>query len=269
MESETPKKTQLEQGTEISGTLTSDRAVVIHGRFSGELQAPELTVTETGAVEGKIKTDKLASSGTLSGDFEAEEISLSGTVLPNTRIRAHLLEVGLMRNSGPQEVILGTCQIEAGEDPLAESLPESKNSTTPHAEESATPATNNDRDGKQAAPDAEEQTATQGTTADQTQNTAESASAKSTDTDTDAAESADNATESPAAQPAASPKPASRSGKSARGSGNSQRPSGGRGPRARKQTVRGQGPQANAAPNDAGASEKSTTSKSSRSAPRD
>ncbi len=113
------KKTLVEEGTELTGTLKSTCPVVVNGTVDGEFSAPELTITESGAVLGSIKVDKLRSDGTLSGDIDADDVYLSGVVKSNTVIRAAALEVKLASDNGKLEVTFGECNLEVGDEPDA------------------------------------------------------------------------------------------------------------------------------------------------------
>jgi hypothetical protein len=112
------KQTLVEEGTEFKGTLNSACPVVINGSVDGELNAPELTVTSTGAVLGAIKARKVRSQGTLSGNIEAHEVFISGTVKSNTVIRAKSLEVRLAPERGKLEVTFGECTLDVGDEPM-------------------------------------------------------------------------------------------------------------------------------------------------------
>lgn len=112
-----PKKTLVEAGTELTGTLKSTCPVVVNGTIDGEFTAPQLTITSTGAVLGTIKVDKLQSDGTLSGNIDADDVYLAGTVKSNTVIKAKALEVKLAADRGKLEVTFGECNLEIGDDP--------------------------------------------------------------------------------------------------------------------------------------------------------
>lgn len=111
------KQTLVESGTELSGTLKSDCSVVVNGAFEGEIEAPELSVSGTGAVSGRIRVEMLVSEGTLSGVIEADQVQLSGTVRSDTRIKASDLEVRLVQDDGKLEVDFGDCTLDVGDDP--------------------------------------------------------------------------------------------------------------------------------------------------------
>src|SRR5688572_23311662 len=114
-ESKTPKQTLVEEGTEFKGTLKSSCAVVVNGTIDGEVDAPEITITRSGAVLGAIKAKKVRSQGTLSGNVDAGDVFLSGSVRSNTVIKAKSLEVKLGSEKGQLEVTFGDCNLEVGD----------------------------------------------------------------------------------------------------------------------------------------------------------
>jgi cytoskeletal protein CcmA (bactofilin family) len=119
--SKTPKQTLVEEGTEFKGTLKSSCAVVVNGTIDGEVDAPEITITRSGAVLGAIKAKKVRSQGTLSGNVDAGDVFLSGSVRSNTVIKAKSLEVKLgSSDKGQLEVTFGDCNLEVGEGPKDE-----------------------------------------------------------------------------------------------------------------------------------------------------
>jgi cytoskeletal protein CcmA (bactofilin family) len=119
--SKTPKQTLVEEGTEFKGTLKSSCPVVVNGTIDGEVDAPEITITRSGAVLGAIKAKKVKSQGTLSGNVDAGDVFLAGSVRSNTVIRAKSLEVKLgSSDKGSLEVTFGECNLEVGEAPKDE-----------------------------------------------------------------------------------------------------------------------------------------------------
>jgi len=115
------KQTLVEEGTEFKGTLKSSCAVVVNGTIDGELDAPEVTITRSGAVAGAIKAKKVKSQGTLSGNVDAGDVFLAGSVKSNTVIKAKSLEVKLgSSEKGSLEVTFGECNLEVGEAPRDE-----------------------------------------------------------------------------------------------------------------------------------------------------
>lgn len=111
------KQTLVEEGTELKGTLRSSCQVVVNGSIDGQIEAPALTIAETGTVLGTVRAQKLRSEGTLAGDIDAEDVYLSGVVRSNTMIRAKKLEVKLQPERGKLEITFGECLLEVGEDP--------------------------------------------------------------------------------------------------------------------------------------------------------
>lgn len=114
------KHTLIEQGTEFKGTMKSTCPVVVNGRVEGELSAPELDVTVTGTVRGNIKANRLSSRGTLSGNIDAGDLFLSGSVGEKTVIKAKNLEVKLTPDQGRMELTIGECTLDVGDEPTRE-----------------------------------------------------------------------------------------------------------------------------------------------------
>jgi cytoskeletal protein CcmA (bactofilin family) len=114
------KHTLIEQGTEFKGTMKSTCPVVVNGRIEGELSAPELDVTTTGTVQGTIKAERLSSRGVLSGNVDAGDLFLSGSVGSKTVIKAKNLEVKLAPDQGRMELTIGECTLDVGDEPTRE-----------------------------------------------------------------------------------------------------------------------------------------------------
>jgi cytoskeletal protein CcmA (bactofilin family) len=132
------KKTLVEEGTEFKGSLASSCPIEVKGAVEGEVSGPVLTVRSTGAVRGKVKVSQIHSEGEIAGEFDAEEVRLSGTVKDNTVIRAKSLEVRLA-SEGKMQVMFGECELEIGDAPTAQpSVRTPKESA--RAQPSATPA---------------------------------------------------------------------------------------------------------------------------------
>ena len=111
------KRTLIEDGTELKGTLTSTCPIVVMGRVEGDLSGPSVEVTETGVLSGKAKVTELHSRGELAGEFDADMVQLSGRVRDKTKIRARSLEVRLKREDGRMEMVFGDCELQAGDAP--------------------------------------------------------------------------------------------------------------------------------------------------------
>jgi cytoskeletal protein CcmA (bactofilin family) len=113
-------RTLVEEGTQFKGSLSSKCPIEVKGRVEGDLQAPSLTVSSTGAVHGKVKVAELLSEGEIAGEFDADLVRLSGVVKDNTVLRAKSLEVKLTPANGRMQVIFGECALEVGEAPTRE-----------------------------------------------------------------------------------------------------------------------------------------------------
>ena len=55
--SENTKRTQIENGTEIEGSIKSQCPVAVSGKVDGQLEAPSLTVAENGSMKGRVKVN--------------------------------------------------------------------------------------------------------------------------------------------------------------------------------------------------------------------
>lgn len=111
------KRTLIEEGTELKGTLTSSCPVVVLGRLEGQMTGPSVDVAESGVLSGRAKVKELRSRGELAGEFEADSVELSGRVHDKTIIRAKSLEVKLQRTDGRLELMFGECELAIGEAP--------------------------------------------------------------------------------------------------------------------------------------------------------
>lgn len=119
---DTGKRTLVEEGTQFKGSLSSTCPVVVKGRVEGDVQAPSLQVSSTGAVHGKVKVGEMQSHGELSGEFDAETVQLSGVVKDNTIVRAKSLEVKLTPVTGKMQVVFGECTLDVGDVPAKETV---------------------------------------------------------------------------------------------------------------------------------------------------
>jgi len=111
------KRTLVEEGTELKGSLTSTCPVLVRGRVEGEVTAPALTVSPSGSVSGRAKVGELQAEGELSGEFDADVVQLSGKVQDRTVIRAKTLSVQLTAESGKLQVVFGECELAVGDPP--------------------------------------------------------------------------------------------------------------------------------------------------------
>jgi cytoskeletal protein CcmA (bactofilin family) len=101
------RKTLVDEGTRFKGSLSSDCPIEVKGQVEGDLAAPTVVVTATGAVRGTVKVNELHSQGELAGAFDAEVAKVSGTVLENTVVCAKVLEVNLATHDGKMKVVFG------------------------------------------------------------------------------------------------------------------------------------------------------------------
>ncbi len=111
------KRTLVEEGTELKGSLTSTCPVLVRGRIEGDVKAPALTVSPSGAVHGRAKVGEIQAEGEISGDFDADVVQLSGKVLDKTVIRSKSLEVKLASETGKLQVVFGECELAVGDPP--------------------------------------------------------------------------------------------------------------------------------------------------------
>jgi cytoskeletal protein CcmA (bactofilin family) len=124
------RKTLVEEGTHFKGSLSSNCPIEVKGRVEGDLTAPALAISVSGAVHGKVKVGEMRSQGELAGEFDADVVQLSGTVRDNTVIRAKSLEVKLSSPDGKMQVIFGDCSLEVGAEAAATNV-------APHPEPAA------------------------------------------------------------------------------------------------------------------------------------
>jgi cytoskeletal protein CcmA (bactofilin family) len=113
------KKTIIEEGTEFKGTLSASCPILARGRIEGEVNGPALEVTDSGVVAGQVKVTELRSRGELAGNFEADDVMLSGRVRDDTVIVAKALEVAPARGAAIS-VELDDCELQIGELPSKE-----------------------------------------------------------------------------------------------------------------------------------------------------
>ncbi|MFT3764155.1 MAG: polymer-forming cytoskeletal protein [Minicystis sp.] len=111
------KRTLVEEGTELKGSLSSSCPILVKGRVEGEIKAPSLTVSPSGAVHGRAKVGQLEADGELSGEFDADVVALSGSVKDKTVIKAKTLSVKLASENGKLQVMFGECELEVGDPP--------------------------------------------------------------------------------------------------------------------------------------------------------
>ena len=99
--------TIIEEGSEFKGDFTSGCPIIVNGRIEGDVKAPSVTVTNSGAVQGNVEAKTIACRGSVSGILEADTIELSGTIAQNTIIRAQRLKLNIESTSGRIELAFG------------------------------------------------------------------------------------------------------------------------------------------------------------------
>jgi cytoskeletal protein CcmA (bactofilin family) len=109
------KQTLLEAGTEFKGTIRSSCPVFVNGTLDGEVDAPLVSIAQSGTVSGVIKTKTLRSHGTLSGSVDGGDVFVSGAVRSHTVIRARRLEVKVGSRDGQLEVTFGKCDLDVSD----------------------------------------------------------------------------------------------------------------------------------------------------------
>jgi cytoskeletal protein CcmA (bactofilin family) len=103
----TEKRTVIEDGSRIKGSLTSTCPILVQGSVEGDLEAPALTVSGSGVVAGKVTTTILKSHGKIAGAFDVDTAELSGTVEAHTVIRAAALDLKLASTNGKLQLTFG------------------------------------------------------------------------------------------------------------------------------------------------------------------
>ena len=112
------KRTLVEEGTEFQGSFSSTCPILVRGRITGDVAAPSLEISVTGAVNGRVKVGHIRSQGELSGEIDADVVQLSGTVKDKTVVRAKSLEVKLAAAGATRmQVVFGECVLDVGEAP--------------------------------------------------------------------------------------------------------------------------------------------------------
>jgi cytoskeletal protein CcmA (bactofilin family) len=109
------KHTLVEEGTELTGKITSSVPIVVMGKVEGDISGPEIQVFANGVVAGNVKVQQLRSDGEVAGSVEADAVRISGRVRDRTVIRARSLEVTLSGKG--MEVQFGDCELQIGDAP--------------------------------------------------------------------------------------------------------------------------------------------------------
>ena len=121
------KETIIAEGTVMKGSITSDCPVTVSGKVDGDLSAPSLNITNSGSVHGQVLVEKLVSNGEISGEIEAQEVNLAGTVKDKTSIKAKTLEVRLdAKDPERLNVTFGDCSLEVGDSSSSDDVDEAE-----------------------------------------------------------------------------------------------------------------------------------------------
>ena len=120
------KQTLVEDGTSFKGSMTSTCPVVVRGRLEGDLEAPALAISTSGAVQGRAKVGQVQSEGEVAGEIDADTVQLSGVVKDNTVIKAKTLEVKLTAVDQKMEVTFGNSVLSVGAEPVDDGKPGKK-----------------------------------------------------------------------------------------------------------------------------------------------
>src|SRR5258706_15365470 len=85
--------TIVAEGTFFKGDFTSRCPMIVKGRIEGDVKAPSVTVTSSGALHGKVEAKTISCSGAVAGVLEADVIALSGAIARDTIVRAQRLNL--------------------------------------------------------------------------------------------------------------------------------------------------------------------------------
>ena len=117
---ESSGKSTIAKGTKLSGRVKSDSPIAVYGTVDGDIDAPSLEVFEGGVVSGRVKVERLESSGEIAGHIEAKEVALGGKVRDETSIRANRIEVRLSSDGdSPIGLTIGNARVEVGDMPTS------------------------------------------------------------------------------------------------------------------------------------------------------
>ena len=99
--------TIVEVGSEFRGNFTSSRPIIVNGRIEGDVTAPAVMVTHSGAVQGHVEAKTISCRGSAAGVLDADTIELSGAIAQYTVIRAQRLNLKIVSTSGKIELAFG------------------------------------------------------------------------------------------------------------------------------------------------------------------
>jgi cytoskeletal protein CcmA (bactofilin family) len=116
----------IDEGSTFKGVISGNSTVTVRGVLEGEVEGPALEVEQGGVLIGKAKVTELRSRGELAGQFDANDVELSGKVRDDTIIRAAALLVSPTLGAGSDgaepQAVFGGCQLEVGEVPSKDEI---------------------------------------------------------------------------------------------------------------------------------------------------
>ena len=62
------------EGVTITGTIKANSKVTIQGTVDGDIECNSITISKSGNVKGKIKTDTITVEGKAEGEINAEDV---------------------------------------------------------------------------------------------------------------------------------------------------------------------------------------------------
>jgi len=71
------RRSVLAEGLQLDGQVTSKGPVEISGRLVGSVSAPDVLITQSGALEGEVLALNLTVLGTVTGTISARSVSLA------------------------------------------------------------------------------------------------------------------------------------------------------------------------------------------------
>lgn len=111
------KQTIIENGTEVDGTIKSQRPIVLSGSVQGKITAPSLEITKEGSVNGTVTVSQFSCKGEVGGEVTAETVELAGRVCDATVIKSKSIDVKLAQGEGGVQVTFGNCELHVGDLP--------------------------------------------------------------------------------------------------------------------------------------------------------
>ena len=121
------KHTIVEEGTHFKGTLASTCPIDVRGRVEGEIETPALTVSQSGAVHGRVKVGEVRSEGELSGEFDADSDQIRELIHPDDHEELNRVFFSAIESGSPftiqHRIVRPDSSTENATRPAAVSLP--------------------------------------------------------------------------------------------------------------------------------------------------